>query len=75
MTLNSLYKLYFRPHLDYGDVIYHIRQKVCDFSNEILLHRQMERIESVQYSAGLARTGAWKGTSRKKYTRSLAGNP
>ena len=23
-TLNELYKLYVRPHLDYGDVIYHI---------------------------------------------------
>ena len=65
-TLNTLYKLYVRPHLDYGDVIYHIPQKVCDFSLEILLHRQMERIESVQYSAGLAITGAWKGTSRNK---------
>ncbi len=26
-TLNNLYKLYVRPHLDYGDVIYHIPQK------------------------------------------------
>ena len=26
-TLNELYKLYVMPHLDYGDVIYHIPQK------------------------------------------------
>ena len=70
-TLNSLYKLYVRHHLDYGDVIYHIPQKVCDFSNKILLHRQMERIASVQYSAGLAITCAWKGTSRNKIYEEL----
>ena len=32
-TLGELYKLYVRPHLDYGDVIYHIPQKVNDFSD------------------------------------------
>ena len=28
-TLNEIYKLYVRLHLDYGDVIYHIPAKVC----------------------------------------------
>ena len=63
-TLNELYKLFVRQHLDYVDVIYHIPQKVGDFSHDVTLHRLMERLESVQYSAGLAITGAWKGTSR-----------
>ena len=31
-TLSELYKLYVRPHLDYGDVIYHILAKVSEFS-------------------------------------------
>ena len=66
------YLLYVRPHLDYGDVIYHIPQKLCDFSHEVPLHRLMERLESVQYSAGLAITGVWKGTSRDKIY--VAGN-
>ena len=70
-TLNELYKIYVRPHLDYVDVLYHIPQKVCDFSLEITLHRRMERHESVQYSAGLAITGAWKGTSRDTIYREL----
>ena len=70
-TLNELYMLYVRPHLDYGDVIYHIPQKVCDFSHEVTLHRLMERLESVQYSAGLAITGAWKGTPRDKIYEEL----
>ena len=65
-TLSNLYKLYVRPHLDYGDVIYHIPSKVCEFSNSIILPHLMEKIESVQYSAALAVTGAWRGTSREK---------
>ena len=70
-TLNQLYKFYVRPHLDCGDVIYHIPQKVNDFSHEVNLNRQMERLESVQYSAGLAIRGAWKGTSRSKLYKKL----
>ena len=62
-TLNNLYKLYVRPHLDYGDGIYHIPAKVCKFSNDFSLPTLMEKIESVQYSAALAITGAWRGTS------------
>ena len=35
--LNELYKLYVRSHLDYGDVMYHIPAKVCEFSQNIVL--------------------------------------
>ena len=65
-TLNELYKLYVRPHLDYGDVIYHIPAKVCDFSGSVILPSLMEKLESVQYSAARAITGTWRGTSREK---------
>ena len=65
-TLNELYKLYVRPHLDYGDVIYHIPEKVCEFSQNIILPNLMEQLEAVQYSAALAVSGAWRGTSRGK---------
>ena len=65
-TLNELYKLYVRPHLDYGDVIYHIPAKVCEFSGNVTLPSLMEKLESVQYIAALAVSGAWKGTSREK---------
>ncbi len=65
-TLNELFKLYVRPHLDYGDVIYHIPAKVCEFSGNTILPNLMEKLESVQYSAALAVTGAWRGTSREK---------
>ena len=48
-TLNELYKLYLRPHLDYDDVTYHIPAKVCEFSENISLSNLMEKLESVQY--------------------------
>ena len=62
-TLNELYKLYVRPHLDYGDVIYHIPAKVCEFSGSVALPSLMDKLESVQYSAARAITGTWRGTS------------
>ena len=65
-TLNELYKLYVRPHLDYGDVIYHIPPTVCEFSQNIALSNLMEKVDSVQYWAALAVSGTWRGTSREK---------
>ena len=56
-TLNELFKLYVRPHLDYGYVIYHIPAKVCEFSQNIFLPNLMEKLESVQYSATLLPSG------------------
>ena len=50
-----MYKIYVRPHLDYGDVIYH---------NQSL--ESMDLLEAVQYQAALIVTGCWKGTSRDK---------
>ena len=64
-TLNELYKLYVRPHLDYGAVIYQNPPKVCDFTGSTTLSSLMEKLESVQYSAALAITRAWRGTSRE----------
>ena len=49
------YKLYVRPHLDYGDVIYH-NQRID----------LMNLIEQVQYKAGLIVSGYWQGTNRER---------
>ena len=68
-TINSLCKLYIRPHLDYGDVIYHILNK--EDSHHCHGNFLMQKLESVQYSAALAITGAWRGTSREKICREL----
>ena len=67
-TLETIYKLYARPHLDYGDVIYHIPDNNSKtFDSEIsTVHPLMSRIESVQYEAACVVSGAWRGTSRNK---------
>ena len=58
-VLDQMYKLYVRPHLDYGDVIYHRDDPEMNSG-------LTKRLESVQYSAALAVAGAWKGTSYDK---------
>ena len=55
-----------RPHLDYEDTIYHMPGKMCEYSLNITLLNLMERLESVQYFAALAVTGALRGSSREK---------
>ena len=53
-ALLTIYKSFLRPHLDYGDVIYD-RAFNESFQN---------KLESVQYNAALAITGAIRGSSR-----------
>ena len=53
-SLITIYKSFVGPHIDYGDFIY-------DQPNNESFCQQ---IESVQYNAFLAVTGAIKGTSR-----------
>ena len=59
-VLNLSYKMYVRPHLDYGDVIYHNSRSFL-----------MNLIEQVQYKAALVVTGCWQGTSRIKLYNEL----
>ena len=59
-----MYKLYVRPHLDYGDVVYH------KYDPEMKLDTT-KRLERTQYSAALAVTGAWRGTSRQRLFEEL----
>ena len=57
-VLEMTYKMYVRPHLDYGDIIYHDQQP-----------DMMTKLESIQYQAALIVSKCWKGTSRiKLYT-------
>ena len=61
LSLLTIYKSFVRPHLDYGDVIY-------DQPNNKSF---IDKIESVQYDAALAITGAIRGTSRIKLYKEL----
>ena len=54
------YKLYVRPHLDYGGVIYHNQRDDL-----------MKLIEQVQYKAALTVSGCWQGTSRERLYEEL----
>ena len=60
-SLLTIYKSFIRPHLDYGDVVF-------DQAFNESFHK---RIESLQYSAALAITGAIRGSSREKIYQEL----
>ena len=60
-SLITIHKWFVRLRLDYGDVLY-------DQPNNESLH---QKIESVQYNASLAITGAIKGTSQMKLYNEL----
>ena len=63
-VLDQTYKLYVRPHLDYGDIIYH------KYDPDMQLNFT-QQLEQTQYKAALAVTGAWMGTSRQKLLEEL----
>ena len=56
ITLVTIYKVFIRPHLDYGDVLY----------NQAFNNSFKEKLESIQYSVCLALKGAIRGTSKQK---------
>ena len=55
-VLDQIYKLYVRPHLYYDDIIYH--KSDPEFKLDFT-----KKLESIQYSAALAVTEAWRGTN------------
>ena len=63
-VLDQIYKLYVRPHLDYGDIIYHR-------NDPEMLQNFTIKLEKTQYSAALAVSGAWRGTNRQKLYKEL----
>ena len=60
-SLLTIYKSFIRPYLDYGDVVCYQPSNDA-FSNNL---------ETVQYNAALAVTGAIKSTSREKLYQEL----
>ena len=70
-TLNQIYKSLVLSHLDYCDIIFHILPVMRAPPLGLTLPDLMDTLECVQYQAGLAVTGAWKGTSRIKLYEEL----
>ena len=60
-SLLTIYKLFIRPHLDYGEVVYD------QSSNDAF----SKKLETVKYNASLAIKGPIKGTSREKRYQKL----
>ena len=60
-VLLTIYKSLVRPHLDFGDIIYD------QTNNESFC----QKLESYQYNAALAITGAIRGTSQTKIYKKL----
>ena len=58
--LDLAYKMHIRPHLEYGDVIFHERSKTL-----------MKSIESIQIQAANIVAGCWKGTNAHKLYKEL----
>ncbi len=63
-VLDQVYKLYVRPHLDCGDIIYH------QYDPEMILNFT-KRFEQTQYLAALAVADVWRGTNRQKLYNEL----
>ena len=64
-SLLTIYKSFIRPNLDYGDIIY-------DQAYNSSFH---QKLESIQYNACLAITGAIRGASREKLYQELGLEP
>ena len=61
LALIAIYKAFTRSHLDYGDILY-------DQAYNMFIH---QKLESVQYNACLAITGAIRGKSKEKLYQEL----
>ena len=71
---DQIFKMHVRPHLDYCDMIYHIpikTKEMSDGDSQRNLNYLMRTLESTQYQAALAVSGAWKGTNRDKIYNEL----
>ena len=60
-SLVTIYKAFIKPHLNYGDILY-------DQGYKESLH---QKLESIQYNAALAITGARRGTSKEELYQEL----
>ena len=60
-ALDQLFKLLVRHLIDYCDIIYHVPVTTNPFDSSIRLNYSMQYIESTQYQAALAVSGAWLG--------------
>ena len=67
-----IYKLYVRPHIEYGDIVYDVpeldKNYIFNFDNANSISK---KVESIQYVAARIVSGAWKSTSISKLYSNL----
>ena len=71
---DQIFKMHVQPHLDYCDMIYHIpikSKEMSDLDSHRTLNYLMVTLESTQYQADLAVSGAWKETNMEKIYNEL----
>ena len=70
-VLETIFKSFVRPNLDYCDVVYH----KANISSNIFASKNSKpilgKIESIQYTAARVITGAWKGSNMLKLYETL----
>ena len=59
-ALITIYKVFVKPHLDYGDILY---DQAFNLSVQ-------QKLDSIRYRACLAITGAIRSTPERKFTES-----
>ena len=70
--LETIYKMYVRPHLDYGDMVYDRGELEKNGILPIgISTSSLRNVESLQYEAARIITGAWKSTNRDKLYKNL----
>ena len=57
-SLDQIFKMHIRSHLDYCDFIYHIHAVKSKYTHDINLTDAMNSLESLQYQLAVAVTGA-----------------
>ena len=78
-TLELIFKLYIRPHLDFCDVIFHIPSITNPFDSSINLNYFINTLERIQYHAPLAITYlsriydelGWESLTDRRWCRCL----
>jgi hypothetical protein len=71
-VLETIYKLYVRPHLDYGDVIYHkANLNKINLTDLKTTSPLLWKAEIIQYEAARIVTGAWNRTSIERLYENL----
>ena len=71
-VLEVIYKLYVRPHIDYGDMVYDVsvleNNSIFNIENKNSISK---RVESIQYEAARIVSGAWKTSCISKLYQNL----